>query len=57
MKRILTPFQWRKIRRQSSPDPLCQQWRRNPLSHPEIAKMDKRALADMPFDPACITAE
>lgn len=34
-----------------------QQWRRDPLSHPDIARMNKRELADLPFDPARIEPE
>ncbi|MFD1883777.1 hypothetical protein [Paracoccus pacificus] len=30
--------------------PAC--WRRDPLSHPDIAAMDERARADLPFDPS-----
>ena len=31
----------------SASDP--QRWVRDPLAHPEIARMDARALADLPF--------
>lgn len=32
------------------------QWRRDPLSHPDIAAMDERARGDLPFDPRRIAA-
>ena len=31
----------------SASQPQC--WIRDPLSHPDIARMDARALADLPF--------
>ncbi|MBO6603238.1 hypothetical protein [Rhodophyticola porphyridii] len=35
-------------------DEAGRQWRRDPLSHPDIARMSKRELADLPFDPTRI---
>lgn len=32
-------------------------WRRDPLNHPDIARMDTRMLADLPFDPRSIRSE
>ncbi|MEP3947250.1 hypothetical protein [Ascidiaceihabitans sp.] len=29
-------------------------WRRDPLSHPDIRKMNKREIADLPIDPYLI---
>lgn len=29
-------------------------WRRDPLSHPDIRKMNKREIADLPIDPNLI---
>ena len=33
----------------ASPASQPQRWVRDPLSHPDIARMDARALADLPF--------
>ncbi|NNV12274.1 MULTISPECIES: hypothetical protein [unclassified Roseobacter] len=44
---------WRVSR---EPSPRCR-WRRDPLSHPDIARMDKRELADLPIDPYWIDPE
>ncbi len=38
-------------RTSASPD---RQWQRDPLSHPQIARMSKRDLADLPFDPETV---
>jgi hypothetical protein len=35
----------------------ARQWRRDPLSHPDLQTMDKRALGDLPFDPERILPE
>lgn len=32
------------------------QWWRDPLSHPDIARMSERERADLPFDPAALEA-
>ena len=35
----------------------CARWCRDPLSHPDIARMSARELADLPFDPARLCAD
>lgn len=32
-------------------------WRRDPLSHPDLQVMSERELADLPFDPGAIVSE
>ncbi|MCL6705733.1 hypothetical protein M8R20_01860 [Pseudomonas sp. R2.Fl] len=32
-------------------------WRRDPLAHPDIARMDARMLADLPIDSGTILPE
>ena len=33
----------------------CARWWRDPLSHPQIARMSERERADLPFDPRRVT--
>ena len=50
------PRMWQKARNWSSLDITgrCTAWQRDPPSHPEIKRMSKRELADLPFDARCI---
>jgi hypothetical protein len=32
-------------------------WRRDPLSHPALARMTQRELGDLPFDPRAVAEE
>ncbi|PTX49709.1 hypothetical protein C8N44_10685 [Allosediminivita pacifica] len=41
----------RLFRRPTRPET---RWQRDPLSHPQVAKMSKRELADLPFDPETV---
>ncbi|MCB1394662.1 MAG: hypothetical protein H6898_07925 [Rhodobacter sp.] len=34
----------------------CARWWRDPLFHPDIARMSERERADLPFDPAALSA-
>lgn len=38
-------------------DFICELWRRDPLSHPDLHAMSERELADLPFDPGAIVSE
>ena len=35
----------------------CLCWWRDPLSHPDIARMSERERADLPFDPGALTPD
>lgn len=64
IKKTLTPF-FLRLRLTRIPmhanDPRAQnaarKWRRDPLSHPALRDMDRRALGDLPFDPHQILPE
>jgi hypothetical protein len=40
-----------------SSDDDTEEWRRDPLSHPALRAMSLTQLADLPFDPYCISNE
>ena len=37
--------------------PGADDWRRDPLSHPDLRRMSLRELADLPFDPRDIAPD
>ena len=44
------------VREGSNPDSETS-WFRDPLSHPDIARMSERERADLPFRPECVVSE
>jgi hypothetical protein len=45
------------FRRQGRPRAREAGWHRDPLAHPVLQQMSERELADLPFNPRCISAD
>ncbi|WP_171060711.1 hypothetical protein [Poseidonocella sp. HB161398] len=48
---------WRRRWRQARAEAAETAARRDPLAHPDLARMSGRELADLPFDPECIDSD